>query len=242
MTRFAFPLLAATAFALAASPSLAQKKSAARSKAKPAVTKVAEPAIPPVCPLPGGEIPVRLATSLGTVDVALDAKRAPVSTANFLAYTDSRKYDGASFYRVMKMPGDAAATPGLVQAGQRTPGMILPPIAHEPTTQTGLSHVTGAISMARLAPGTATSDFFIMTSDMKGLDADPARAGDNAGYAVFGHVTSGMEIVRQIYGLPIDPAKGPMVGQMIAEPVKITSARRIPLRKADDPACAAARP
>lgn len=216
-------------------PALAQKK----SKPKPAITKPAEPALPAVCPLATGETLVTLVTSKGPIEVAIDAQRAPITGGNFLRYVDSRKMDGALFYRVMKLGAEGSGE-GVIQGGQRNPEKIMPAIAHEPTTQTGLSHVEGSLSMARGAPGSATSDFFVMMKDIKAFDANPSQPGDNLGYAVFGHVTKGMDIVRAIYADPIDPAKGPLVGQMLAAPVDIKRARRTPLLKADDPTCVAA--
>jgi peptidyl-prolyl cis-trans isomerase A (cyclophilin A) len=135
------------------------------------------------------------------------------------------------FYRAMRL--DWGTQPnGLIQAGtQNDPKRILPPIAHEPTTQTGLSHTVGAISMARFAPGTATGDFSIMVSDQTALDADPKGESDDAraGFAVFGHVVSGMDVVRKIFDQPTDPEKGEgwMKGQMLAQPVKIVHAHRV---------------
>ncbi len=225
------------AFSLGAQPAFAQKK----SKPKPAITKPVEAALPAVCPLATGETLVTLVTSKGPVEVAIDAKRAPITGGNFLRYVDSRKMDGALFYRVMKL-GEAGSGEGVIQGGQRNPEKIMPAIVHEPTTQTGLSHVEGALSMARGRPGSATSDFFVMMKDIKAFDANPSQPGDNLGYAVFGHVTKGMDIVRIIYADPIDPAKGPLIGQMLANPVTIKRARRMPLLKADDPACVVAAP
>lgn len=237
ITRIAsLPVGALVALGLVATPATAQKKAAPRAKA--AATKTREPAIAPSCPLPAGEVLVTMLTSLGPVEIALDEKRAPVTAGNFLAYVDQKRMDGATFYRVMKT-GDPAKQEGVVQGGQRIAGKHLPPIAHEPTSVTGLRNVQGAISMARGAPGSATSDFFIMMNDIPAFDADPSKPGDNLGYAAFGHIAKGMALIRQIYGLPIDPTKGPMTGQMLADPVTITAARRTPLRKAEDPACAA---
>lgn len=235
------PLTALAALSLSSSPALAQKKSAPQSKAaaaKVAQPIVAQPTIAPACPLPGGETLVTLVTSLGPIEFALDKQRAPITAGNFLNYVDQKRMDGATFYRVMKT-GEPAQKEGVVQGGQRTPGKPLPPIAHEPTSLTGLRNVKGAIAMARGAPGSATGDFFIMMNDIPAFDADPSKPGDNLGYAAFGHVAKGMELIQQIYGLQIDPSKGPMTGQMLAEPVTITTVRRTPLRKADDPACTA---
>jgi peptidyl-prolyl cis-trans isomerase A (cyclophilin A) len=109
------------------------------------------------------------------------------------------------------------------------PAKILPPIAHEPTTQTGLKHLDGVISMGRYAPGTATGDFFICSGPAPYLDAHPGAPGDNAGYAAFGHVIDGMDVVRAILALPTNgPARSPMMqGQMLSPPVPIVSVKRV---------------
>jgi peptidyl-prolyl cis-trans isomerase A (cyclophilin A) len=175
---------------------------------------------------------VVLETALGDITLAIETERAPVTAANFLKYVDQHRFDGTVFYRAMRL--DWGEQPnGLIQGGtQNDPKRILPPIAHEPTSQTGLRHTVGAISMARFAPGTATGDFSIMVSDQPALDADPNGATDDAkaGFAVFGHVVSGMDVVRTIFGQPTDPNKGEgwMKGQMLAEPVTIVHARRMP--------------
>jgi peptidyl-prolyl cis-trans isomerase A (cyclophilin A) len=173
---------------------------------------------------------VVIKTTRGDIVVALETERAPVTSANFLRYADEKRFDGIEFYRAMRL--DWGEQPnGLIQAGTNNdPARILPPIAHEPTSQTGVKHLAGAISMARYEPGSATGDFSIMVSPQPGLDADP-RADDpelRAGYAAFGHVVEGMDVVRAIFDAPIDPAKGDgiMRGQMLAEPVKVISVRR----------------
>ena len=101
-----------------------------------------------------------MVTSLGTIVVAVETERAPVTAANFLRYVDAKRFDGTTFYRAMKLGKDGEY--GLIQGGVRgDPKRALPPIAHEPTSKTGLTHDEGAISMARTTPGTATGDFFI---------------------------------------------------------------------------------
>lgn len=170
---------------------------------------------------------VRLETTEGPIVVALEQTRAPITTANFLRYVDEKRFDGITFYRAVNVaPGF-----GLIQGGIRGDiRQFLPPIAHEPTTTTGLSHTDGAISMARNAPGTADASFFITVGNLTSMDADPKQAGDNLGFAVFGHVVEGMDIVRHILQEPTSPTEGEgiMKGQMLAEPVKIVSARRVP--------------
>jgi peptidyl-prolyl cis-trans isomerase A (cyclophilin A) len=151
-------------------------------------------------------------------------ERAPVTAANFLRYVDEGRLDGADFYRAMRVGGGA----GLIQGGADH-GRRLPPVAHEPTSRTGLSHVDGAVSMARAAPGSADADFFIIVGDaMTGLDAGPGSGGDQLGFAVFGRVVEGMEVVRRILAAPTSATEGVgvMRGQMLAPRIAIRSARR----------------
>ena len=170
-------------------------------------------------------IHVVLHTTLGDIQLALEKDRAPVTVNNFLHYVDLKRYDGSDFYRAVKL--DEEGNYGLVQGGLRgNPKRVFKPIAHEAPSATGLSHLGGAISMARGAPGTATADFFIVVGDLKSLDGK--AEGDDPGYAVFGRVIDGMDVVRQMLDLPraADAGEGAMKGQMIASPVKITSVRR----------------
>lgn len=172
---------------------------------------------------------VRLVTSAGPIVLELEKARAPVSTANFLRYVDQKRLDGTSFYRALKFPADTPV--GLIQFGVRgNAKRSLPPIAHEPTTKTGLTHDNGAISMARGAPGTAAGDVFIILGNLPSLDANPAAAGDKDGYAVFGHVIEGLENIVKIQLAPTSATagEGAMKGQMIEAPVTIVSARRAP--------------
>jgi peptidyl-prolyl cis-trans isomerase A (cyclophilin A) len=173
---------------------------------------------------------VIIETERGDIVVALETERAPVTAANFLRYADEKRFDGTVFYRAMRLDWDPQPN-GLVQAGtQFDPARILPPIAHEPTSQTGIKHLAGTISMARYAPGSATGDFAIMLSPQPFLDADPASDDPErrAGFAAFGHVVEGMAVVRAIFDAPVDPSEGEgaMKGQMLAQPVRIISVRR----------------
>jgi peptidyl-prolyl cis-trans isomerase A (cyclophilin A) len=170
---------------------------------------------------------VVLQTTLGDIRIALETGRAPVTSANFLKYVDAGRFDGAKFYRALKQ--DKAGTEGLVQGGVqgRTRGMF-PPIAHESTVTTGLSHVDGAVSMARGSPGSARGEFFIVVGSMINYDGVPN--GGDPGFAVFGRVVAGMPIVRKMMRLPRakEARSEHMQGQMLAEPVTILSARRAP--------------
>ncbi|MEZ5682259.1 MAG: peptidylprolyl isomerase [Erythrobacter sp.] len=182
-------------------------------------------------PAPQTELVV-LQTTAGDIKVAIETARAPVSAANFLRYVDEKRFDGIVFYRTMRLDwGDQPN--GLIQAGtQYDPKRTLDPIAHEPTSETGVLHKRGSLSMARFAPGTATGDFSILLQEQPSMDADPDNedADRQAGFAAFGHVVEGMEVVEAIHAMPTDPDKGEgwMKGQMLAEPVKIITARRVP--------------
>jgi peptidyl-prolyl cis-trans isomerase A (cyclophilin A) len=172
---------------------------------------------------------VALKTAAGVIVIELAADRAPITSANFLRYVDARRFDGANFYRAMKL----LATPltGVIQGGANNdPARLFPPIAHESTQTTGLTHRDGAVSMARYAPGTATGDFFICLGNLSSLDAAPGQPGDNAGFAVFGHVVEGMDVARAILLSPVSPTKGAdfgMKGQMLEPEVTILSAVRL---------------
>ncbi|WP_394760851.1 peptidylprolyl isomerase [Phenylobacterium sp.] len=171
---------------------------------------------------------VIITTALGAITVELAADKAPITTANFLKYVDRKLYDGATFYRASKPPGQAANDYGTVQGGLRDDvKKKLPPIAHESTLKTGLKHGDGVISMGRFAPGTAQADWVICIGDMSYLDATPT----DPGFAAFGHVLDGMPIAQQMLGMPTDPnaGAGAMKGEILVKPVKIISIRRAPL-------------
>lgn len=184
----------------------------------------------PVLAQPAADkVPVAIDTSVGRIVVALDRAHAPVTTANFLQYVDTHRFDGESFYRAMHVPDADGRDGGLVQAGIRSDARKLyAPIAHEPTDQTGIHNVAGTISMARLEPGSARADFFILVSDMPGFDAG-GPGGDADGFAAFGQVVEGMDVVRKIWAAPVSATKGdgPMKGQMLDPPVKIIKATRV---------------
>ena len=170
---------------------------------------------------------VDLQTSAGPIVVEVDTVHAPITAKNFLAYVDQHKLDGVTFYRTVKVQDHF----GFVQFGVNgDPKRSLPPIAHEPTTLTGLHHTDGTLSIARREPGTAQGEFTIMVGDQRpSFDADPAKPGDNLGYAAFGHVVSGMDVVSAIMDAPVDPAatvRGAFQGEVPAAPITITSARR----------------
>jgi len=165
-------------------------------------------------------VPVAIDTSLGRIVVALDRTHARKTTDNFLGYVDSHKFDGETFYRALPYAGG-----GLIQGGIRSDARkLVKPVAHEPTSQTGIHNVAGAISMANAGPGTAQSDFFILTADIPSLDA----SADNPGFAAFGQVVEGMDVVKKILASPVSPTmgEGAMKGQMLDPPVKIIKVSR----------------
>ena len=167
---------------------------------------------------------VILQTAQGNIVLELETQRAPVTAANFLRYVDARRLDGTEFYRAMRMGENS----GLIQGGVRDPRLLYPPIAHESTSQTGVTHVDGAISMARLAPGSARADFFITIGPVPGFDAGPQSGGDQLGFAAFGRVVEGMDVVRRIWTSPTSPTEGEgvMRGQMLMPRIRVITARR----------------
>lgn len=207
MRIFAAALLAATSPLLAA-PLLAQAASASA----------------PAAQAQEDLVPVAIDTSAGRIVVAIDRGRAPVTAGNFLRYVDAHRLDGESFYRAMH-----SETSNLIQGGVRSDARkLFPPIAHESTTQTGLRNVAGAISMANGGAGTARADFFILVNDVPGFDAD-GPGSDGTGFAVFGHVVEGMDVVKKIWDAPVSETKGegPMKGQMLEPTIKIVKAARV---------------
>ena len=174
-------------------------------------------------------------TAFGVVSIEVYPAKAPVTATNFLSYVDAGKYDSASFYRVVRMDNQAQNKIKIevIQGGlgmEAVEGRFAD-IAHETTEATGLKHVDGTISMGRLAPGTASSEFFICVGDQPELDYGGRRYPDGQGFAAFGKVISGMDIVRKIHAGKTDrPPPGAELeytsGQSLVEPVLIKSIKR----------------
>lgn len=193
-----------------------------QASSAPSAPAAATPAAPAT---PAATTPVTLMTEAGPIVLAIETEKAPVTARNFLKYVDGKRLDGTVFYRTVKVQAEPRY--GFIQFGtQNDPKRTLPPIAHEPTSKTGLSHVDGAISMAMAAPGTARGDFFIIVGNTPAMDAE----GANPGYAVFGRVVQGMDVVHRIMDMPTSPTKGEgiMKGQMLEPTVTVKSARRSP--------------
>jgi peptidyl-prolyl cis-trans isomerase A (cyclophilin A) len=158
---------------------LALSASSALAQTTPAPT-TAQPATPPPAVAKPATVRVNMDTGQGRIVIELETGRAPITAGNFLRYVDQKRYDGANFFRASRAPGSADY--GLIQGGvQNDPAKVLKPIAHEPTTKTGIKHTDGTLSIGRNAPGTATSDFFICVGDAPYLDADPAASGRQSG-------------------------------------------------------------
>lgn len=169
-------------------------------------------------------------TSLGDVELALYPEKAPVTVENFLRLVDGRHLDGATFYRIVSPENDnGSPVISVIQGGIGDAPSPFPPIAHETTAETGLRHFDGGLSMARAEVGTATTEFFICIGAQPSLDFGGARNADGQGFAVFGYVVSGMDVIRSIHSSPADaPTELEYFrGQLLDEPIVITSIRRI---------------
>jgi peptidyl-prolyl cis-trans isomerase A (cyclophilin A) len=150
---------------------------------------------------------VALFTSAGEIDITVDGVHAPRTAANFLGYVRRGAFTGGAFFRtVLTHPDNQphnAVKIDVIQATNR-PGFVSgPPVAFEPTSGTGLRHRDGTVSMARdAAPNSATTDFFICLGDQPALDDGGRRSADRRGFAAFGRVTRGMDVVRAIHDAP----------------------------------------
>jgi peptidyl-prolyl cis-trans isomerase A (cyclophilin A) len=162
-------------------------------------------------------------TTLGSIEVELDRARAPRTVANFLRYVDEGAFDRTTFYRTVT-PGnqpDTLVKIDVIQGGVDGARPVHDPIALERTSVTGLRHRDGTISMARNGPDTATAEFFICVGDQPALDFGGRRNPDGQGFAAFGQVTAGLDVVRRIH-------KSPATAQRLTPPIAIMAIRRAP--------------
>jgi peptidyl-prolyl cis-trans isomerase A (cyclophilin A) len=166
---------------------------------------------------------VLIKTELGDITVEIYADKAPGTAANFLAYVDAKLYDGTVFHRTVTLasPRNRPIKIEVIQGGQVAPDMSLPAIPLERTSITGVKHLDGAISMARSGPDTATSSFFFCLGDQPELDFGGKRNADGQGFAAFGRVVAGMEVVRKIHRSPVNDQ------EQLTPPIKILSVARI---------------
>ncbi len=171
-----------------------------------------------------GQEKVLIHTSLGEIELEIYPGLAPVSANNFFSLVDAGTYDGAIFYRVVRMDNQAhnKVKIEVIQGGLFDDSLIdkYTPIEHENTTETGILHTDGVISMARMEPGTASTEFFICIGDQPSLDSGGDRNPDGAGFAAFGKVIRGMDVVRDIQTLPDE-------GQYLVDPVEIREISRL---------------
>jgi peptidyl-prolyl cis-trans isomerase A (cyclophilin A) len=165
---------------------------------------------------------VTITTTLGDIVVEVYIRRAPVTAGNFLHNVDSGRYAGATFYRTVtpgNQPGNTVRIE-VIQGGIGDRESEAPRISHETTDVTGIHHTDGVISMARLEPGTASTEFFICVGNQPELDFGGKRNPDLQGFAAFGKVVSGIDVVRAIQHQPAD-------GQTLTPPITITRMTRI---------------
>jgi peptidyl-prolyl cis-trans isomerase A (cyclophilin A) len=170
-------------------------------------------------------VTVVLFTSAGPIKIAVDPAKAPITATNFLRNVRRHAYDGAHFFRtVTTKPDNQPGKPAdvkidVIQAGNAPGFKADPPIAFEPTSVTGIKHLDGTVSMARDdKPVTATTEFFICIGAQPSLDDGGRRSKDHRGFAAFGRVTDGMDVVRKIHAMRSK-------AQMLTSPVEIRSAR-----------------
>lgn len=144
-----------------------------------------------------------ITTTLGDITIALYPKKAPITVANFLKYVDAHLYDNTTFFRSVTLnnqPNNEVKIE-VIQGGEVDSTKVFAPILLERTTQTGIRHKNGTVSMARDTPDSATCSFFICINDQPSLDFAGKRNKDGQGFAAFGKVTKGMDIVKKIQQL-----------------------------------------
>ncbi len=168
---------------------------------------------------------VRIETGVGDIELALFPQKAPKTVAAFLALVDSGYYDNASFYRVLKNDNvPAEYNTGLIQGGifesNYKASTTTRRIEHESPRQTGLSHLSGTVSMARTTAGSASSEFFICIGDQQQFDSSSRGNSDGLGYAAFGMVKSGMDVVQKIQNKKSN-------GEHFVTPIRIISVKRL---------------
>jgi len=168
-------------------------------------------------------VTVVVQTALGSFEMEIDTVHAPATAANFMKYVDAGAYDGGRFHRTVRPETETNKTTPIevIQASRAMGKPGFPAIALERTNATGLKHVDGAVSMARSGPDSATSDFFVCIGDQPELDFAGRRNADGQGFAVFGRVVRGMDVVRKIQAAPVRAGS-----QNLDPPISITRISR----------------
>lgn len=171
-----------------------------------------------------GDPQVLIRTEVGDIQVEIYQKQAPITADNFLRYVDAGLFKGASFYRVVRLDNQPhnAVKIEVIQGGLEfvADKKTFPPIEHETTHKTGILHLDGTISMARDAPGSADAEFFICVGAQPELDFGGKRNPDGQGFAAFGRVINGLDVVRKIQQMPDD-------AQMMKKRISILGIERI---------------
>lgn len=174
---------------------------------------------------------VMLETTQGDIQIEIYIDKAPISGGDFLKYVDNKFYDGQGFYRVVRADNDPHNMGmSLIQGGRLDSQPLTDPITHELTTETGLANKEGVVSIARLEPGTGSAAyFFINIGDNSFLDYGGMRNPDGQGYATFGRVVKGMDVVQAIQAMDAQGLSGNNVttGQILTNPVSIKKAYRM---------------
>jgi len=171
-------------------------------------------------------VTVKLKTTRGSILLELYPQKAPSTVNNFLRYVRARAYNGGEFYRSVTEDNDNGSPKiEVIQGGAKENTVRFEPIPHESTLSSGIQHVDGVISMARAEPGTAQTDFFICIGDQPSLNYGGKRNVDGLGFAAFGRVIAGMDIIREIHELPTTKQSDDeyLVGQILSKPAKIIS-------------------
>lgn len=200
---------------------------AAMKRRDAAVTVMLVATVPAALAQAGERVFTRVETPLGHFVIEVDTARAPITVRNYLAYVDAGQLDQGAVYRIVTPANQPATTKHrieVVQWGRNQRDDQLaprPPIAHETTRQTGLRHRDGTVSMARLGPGTATAEFFICINDQPELDFGGGRNPDGQGFAAFGQVVAGRDVVQKLY------ARGNAASQYLEPPIPVLRVRRL---------------
>jgi len=179
-------------------------------------------------------VQVELKTDLGDIFIEVYPSKAPISAENFLKFVDDGLYENAGFYRTVRLDNDNGAPKiEVIQGGLLDTNNPPAGVAHETTEQTGLKHTDAAVSLARAAVGTGSAAaFFICIGDQPALDYGATRNADKQGFAVFGKVVKGMDVVRKIHQVRDDTATDNVYlkGQILANPVMFRSIKRVALK------------
>ena len=176
---------------------------------------------------------VRVQTELGDIVIEVDPVKAPGTTANFLKYVDAGHYDGGIFHRTVKMDNQPESTVKIevIQAGVNPDRAKegFPAIPLERTSVTGILHKDSVVSMARGAPDSATSGWFVCINDQPSLDFGGNRNPDGQGFGAFGRVVTGMDVVRKIQAAPSSTTRTTNTeAQRLTPPIKILKVARVP--------------